>query len=313
MQKLSCMPMARVGLHGDCELQLASDTYEQPRSCVELIRLQNARTFRDNVPGQPRQTTGRLCDGKLSPLHQDARSREEDGKVRAKDVMTADVVTVGPETSVTDVAQTLLERRISAAPVVDGNGAVIGIVSEGDLVRRSEIGTDKHRSWWLRMFADSGATAAAYIKSHGRVAADVMTTDVVTSEEDATLEEIATLLEERGIKRLPVLRDGKLVGIVSRANLLQGLVAAGVSGSSEERDETIRLDIRRVLGRDAGVPDKFIDVTVRDGVVHLWGVVSRQIERKAARIAVEGVAGVREVHDHLGVIPRTPPIDLGAD
>lgn len=233
--------------------------------------------------------------------------------MRAKDIMTPNVVTVAAEAPVAEVAQTLLERRISAAPVVDGSGAVIGIVSEGDLMRRTELGTAKHRSWWLSLFDDSGATAAAYVKSHGRTAADVMTTHVVTIEEDATLEAIAVVLEERRIKRVPVLKDGKLIGIVSRANLLQGLVAAGVGGVTENRDETIRLDIRRALEHDAGVPDKFIDIVVRDGVVHLWGVVSTKLEKKAARIAAESISGATEVHDHLGVIPRTPPIDLGAD
>ncbi len=232
--------------------------------------------------------------------------------MRAKDILTPNVVTVRAEAPVAEVAQTLLERRISAAPVVDAAGAIIGIVSEGDLVRRTEIGTEKHRSWWLSLFDDSRATTAAYIKSHGRTAADVMTTDVVTIEEDATLEEIAALLEECRIKRVPVLKEGKLIGVVSRANLLQGLVAAGIAGTNEHRDETIRLDLRRALEHDAAVPDKFIDIVVREGVVHLWGAVNTKLEKKAARIAAETVPGVSEVHDHLGVIPRTPPIDLGA-
>ncbi len=145
--------------------------------------------------------------------------------MQAKDVMTSPVVTVGPDASVTDVARLLLERHISAAPVVDGSGTLLGVVSEGDLMRRPEAGTERRPSWWLTLISEPQDEAREYLKSHGLHARDVMTRHVLTVEEDASLQDIATLLEKHRIKRVPVMRAGKVVGIVSRANLLQALVA----------------------------------------------------------------------------------------
>jgi CBS domain-containing protein len=227
--------------------------------------------------------------------------------------MTSTITTVGPEATVEEVAQTLLERRISAMPVVDTNGSVIGIISEGDLMRRAELGTERHRSWWLSIIGGPTEKAAAYIKSHGRSASDVMTKDVIVVDEDTGLEEIAALLEEHGIKRVPVVKTGQLVGIVSRANLLQGLVSARIVKTSGPNDETIRHTVRFVLQRGAGVRDKFIDIVVLDGVVHLWGSVASEVEKNAARLAAEGVSGVLEVHDHLQVVAWAPQLDLGAE
>lgn len=140
--------------------------------------------------------------------------------MQAKDVMTAPVVTAETDTSVAAVAERLLERRISAMPVVDADGRVVGVVSEGDLMHRGESGGERHRSWWLALIASAEERSRDYVKNHGLRASDVMTRDPVTVGEDATLEEIAALLETHRIKRVPVLRDGRLVGIVSRANLL---------------------------------------------------------------------------------------------
>ena len=137
--------------------------------------------------------------------------------MQAKDVMTTDVVTVAPDTEVSDIARLLLERHISALPVVDGDGGVVGIVSEGDLLHRRETDTEKHRNWWLGFLVGNEQRAAEYSKSHGTKASEIMSREVVTVNEDAQLGDIAELLEIRRIKRVPVLRDGKLVGIVSRA------------------------------------------------------------------------------------------------
>ena len=145
--------------------------------------------------------------------------------MKAKDVMTTEVVYADPETSVRAIAQTLLKRRISAVPVIDDGGRVIGIVSEGDLMRRPESETDRPRSWWLKLLETPEDRASQYLKSHGLTARDVMTREPITVTEDTPLEEIAIVLERRAIKRVPVLRNGKLVGIVTRADLLHGLVA----------------------------------------------------------------------------------------
>ena len=141
----------------------------------------------------------------------------------AKDVMTKQVISVGPDTPVGAVAQTMIDNRISAVPVLTAEGALLGIVSEGDLLHRTETGTERERSWWLSVISDPVGQARDFVKSHGRKASDVMTSDVVTVGEETSLRDIAGILEERRIKRVPVVREDRLVGIVSRANLLQGL------------------------------------------------------------------------------------------
>ena len=147
--------------------------------------------------------------------------------MQAKDVMTEGVITVGPDTPIREIASVLLERHISAVPVIDDTGSVIGVVSEGDLIHRPEIGTEaRGRAWWLRLFEDNADLAASYSKSHGAKARDVMTRDVISVEESTPLADIAELLETRHIKRVPVTRDGKLAGIVSRANIVRALAAS---------------------------------------------------------------------------------------
>jgi CBS domain-containing protein len=224
--------------------------------------------------------------------------------MRAKDVMTSPAVTATQETTVQEVAKLLIERRISAVPVVDQGGKVIGIVSEGDLIRRLEHAGDRHRSWWLRLLADATSDAAEYVKTHGRRAADVMTRDVVTVGPDTPLHQIAALLEERRIKRVPVVEGARLVGIVSRANLLHGLAArpADVSVPSTD-DEAIRSQILRTLRDDVGGMTEFVNVVVNQGVVDLWGATDSADGVRAIRVAAETTPGVREVRNHVGVLP----------
>lgn len=222
--------------------------------------------------------------------------------MHAQDVMTTDVLTVAPDTNVRTIAQSLLDRGISAVPVVDQQGRVMGIVSEGDLMRRTEAGTERHRSWWLGLLASPADKARDFAKSHGLTAKDVMTQPVVTVTEDASLAEIATLLERHRIKRVPVVRDGAIVGIVSRANLLYGLVAKEAAPVTTPDDATIR---QRVIDRvkEAGIDEGYINVVVAGGVVHLWGLLDSQVEKEAVRIAAETTPGVRAVENNLGVLP----------
>lgn len=223
--------------------------------------------------------------------------------MRAKDVMTTDVISVAPEASVTDAAQLMLDRRISGVPVVDDADRLVGIVTEGDLMRRAELVTER-RPWWQALAASPEEQARTYVKAHGLTVRDVMTREVATLDEEEPLDRVAMLLEERGIKRAPVVRDGRIVGIVSRANLLQGLVAgtAGVAGPS---DQAIRSAILARVRDEAGVRDPLLSVTVAGGAVHLWGNVASEAERDAVRVAAETTEGVREVHDHLRLIPPT--------
>jgi CBS domain-containing protein len=228
--------------------------------------------------------------------------RAKETTMKAKDVMTTGVVTVTPDTSVSAIATILLERHISAVPVVDEAGLILGIVSEGDLIRRAETGTDRQTSWWLELLRTPEDKALAYVKSHGRRADEVMTRSIVTVEEDTELRDIARLLEDRRIKRVPVVRDGRIVGIVSRADLLRGLVTSQQQAAAGADDEGIRKHILERARADAGVVDTLLNVTVAQGVVHLWGSVDTQGERRAVHVVAENTPGVTEVVDHLRVL-----------
>lgn len=224
--------------------------------------------------------------------------------MKIRDVMTTNVVSVTPDATVEEVARLLLQQRISAVFVVDDSGLPVGVVSEGDLMRRTETGTERARSWWLRLFADSAALATEYAKSHGRRVRDVMSRPVISVDEDASLGEAATLLETHRIKRLPVVRDGTILGVVSRANLVRALASAGTGTvTTEDRDRAIRDRLMAELKDQPWSSADARSVIVADGVVHLWGLVASDEERVATRVLAEQVPGVRAVEDHLIVRP----------
>jgi CBS domain-containing protein len=235
--------------------------------------------------------------------------------MRAMDVMTTNVFTVAPNASVQEVAKLLSEQSISGAPVVNAAGQLVGIVSEGDLLHRVETGTQqrprrRRRSWWLDRFDSGEELAREYVKSHGRTAEDVMTREVITVAETTDLAEIANLLETKRIKRVPVVKDGKLVGIVSRANLVRALAAAGsrLTADTATDDQTIRQKLIDELRGQEWVHTWAADIIVRDGVVHIWVSDDRpQAEREALRVAAENISGVRGVEEHLVPAPMIPP------
>lgn len=224
--------------------------------------------------------------------------------MQARDVMTRDVVTVTGKTPVEDVAKLLLARHVSAVPVVDDAGAVLGLVSEGDLMRRVANPETPRRSWWLELFADPRGSVADYIKTHGRTAADVMTVKIHSVTEDTPVGEVARVLESARIKRVPVLRDGKLAGIVSRANLLQALAAAPTPApQSEIEDRVLRDRILLALAEVPGIQVSLVNVIVRDGIASVWGTVNSEFEERAVRLAVESVVGEGKSELQLGRIP----------
>lgn len=231
--------------------------------------------------------------------------------MQAKDIMTADVETVTPDTAVSEIAQRLIARSISAMPVVDEKGAVVGIVSEGDLMRRSETGTERRPSWWIRMFAEPEDRARDYIKSHGMVARDVMTRKVISVAEDTPLADIAETLERHHIKRVTVMRDGKLVGIVSRANLLRGLVAAGAKTAVSASDRDIKSAIEKAVA-EADLAAEHVSIVVANGVATLWGMVASGAERTALGLAAEQAAGVARVENNVNVMPAMVRTTMGA-
>lgn len=220
--------------------------------------------------------------------------------MKARDVMTCHAISVGPDLSVQAVANTLVKNGISAVPVVGNDGKLLGIVSEGDLIRRVETDTERRRSWWIEMISSGRSLAAEFAKTHGLKAEDIMTTSVVTADPETALHEIADLMERHGIKRIPIVQDGLVIGVVSRANLVQAVASGLQVPDAETEDETLRA---AVVAQLHGQPWRqgIVNVIVRDGAVDLWGVVDNIDEKNAVRIAAERTPGVRSVNDNLRI------------
>ncbi|MFM0055306.1 CBS domain-containing protein [Paraburkholderia phytofirmans] len=229
--------------------------------------------------------------------------------MRASDVMTSNVISVTPEMTVREVARIFVDNGISGAPVVDADGHVVGMISEGDLLRRTEIGTDERtRTSWLDFWSAS-QEARDYIKTHAVKVRDVMTADVVTVQPETQLGEVAGILETRRIKRVPVTNAGRLVGIVSRANLVQALASIPDEPASDVTlsDSEIRA---MLMGELAGRKWSFAgrNIVVADGVVHLWGIFHSVEAVEAVRVAAQTIPGVKRVEDHTEPYPVMPGI-----
>src|ERR1700736_1673972 len=219
--------------------------------------------------------------------------------MRAHQIMTRPVITVTPETTIVEAATTMLRRHLSGLPVVDAAGKLVGIVSEGDFIRRSEIGTQRKRGWFLNFILGPGRAATDFVHEHGRKVVEIMTRDPLTITEDTALEEIVELMEKNHVKRLPVTRGDRLVGIVSRANLLQAVasLAREVPDPTAD-DDHIRNRVIDALVKNDWCPEG-LSVIVRDGIVHLSGIITDEHSRSAAIVCAENIAGVRKVRDHL--------------
>lgn len=222
--------------------------------------------------------------------------------MQAQDVMTPWVATIDADATVQDAAKLMLERSVSALPVVDGKDRVVGIVSEGDLVRRTELGTDAPRSWWLRLFSDDAARD--YVKTHSDSVRDVMSRPVICVRRTTPLKEVARRLEKHRIKRVPVLEAGRLVGVVSRADLVRRLATLPPLPASP-RVSGERALRRRVLEQvlKSGIDILYVNIIVEGATVHLWGGVRSAAEQKALRVAARSVRGVRKVEDHTFRMP----------
>jgi CBS domain-containing protein len=218
--------------------------------------------------------------------------------MHAHDVMSTNVIAVTPETGVQDIARTLLDNGISGVPVIDDKGRLVGMVTEDDLLRRPELGTEHRRSWWLSMLLTHESKTAEYIKTHGRCATHVMTHDVVAVDEDATLEQIADTLQKHRISRVPVMRDGKVVGVVARSDLIHGLLARQTGHVPSDDDDQMKSLFRDELGK-ANIEANLLNYVVCGGVIHVWGVVMSPPEITAIRIAARSTPGIQDICMHV--------------
>jgi CBS domain-containing protein len=218
--------------------------------------------------------------------------------MQVRDVMTANVISVSPDEMIQKAASVMLQNDISGLPVVDADGILIGIVTEGDFLRREEIGTQRQRPKWFEFLLGPGRMAEDYVRASGRRVEDIMTREPVTVAEDDTLETVVDLMERRHIKRLPVVRDRKPVGIVSRANLMHALVRLARNTRPQAgSDSDISERIRKAFAGQPWAPQ--VKVDVREGVAELRGMIADERERHACVVVAENVAGVKQVHDHL--------------
>jgi CBS domain-containing protein len=223
--------------------------------------------------------------------------------MKAEDIMTRRVISVAPEASILESARLMLQHRVSGLPVIDAAGRLVGVVTEGDFLRRVEVGTERKRPRWLEFIAGPGRLATEYVHSHGRKVADVMTGEPITVGEDTPIEEVVRLMERRRIKRLPVMRGTKVVGIVSRANLLHALASVAREAlPAAKDDQAIRERVLAELAKQPWAPHDLIDVTVRNGVVELRGVFTADHQREAATVVAENIAGVKKVANHIAWI-----------
>ncbi|EJW13366.1 Inosine-5'-monophosphate dehydrogenase [Rhodovulum sp. PH10] len=223
--------------------------------------------------------------------------------MKACDVMTSRVVSIRPEATVEEAVRQMLDNRISGLPVVDGEGDLVGIVTEGDFLRRAETGTCRKRPRWLEILIGPNSLAKDYVRSHGRKVEEVMTRDPVTVTEDTTLDAIVSIMERRRVKRVPVVRGREVVGIVSRANLLHAL--ASVSRDmppAAASDADIRQRVLDELAGQPWAPVALVDVVVKDGVVELWGSITESKQAAAMKVCAENVPGVKDVVSHLSWI-----------
>jgi CBS domain-containing protein len=230
-------------------------------------------------------------------------------------VMTPNAISVSPEDTIQHAIEVMLKNRISGLPVVDKDQNLIGIISEGDFLRRTEIETERKRNRWLSLLLGPGRLANEYVHSHGRKVQEIMTPDPVTISEYTPLEDVARLMEQHHIKRLPVMRDKKLVGMVTRANLIQAIAARGHAiPALTASDQTIRIRIFDEIAKQPWAPAPLINITVNDGIVEVFGVVTDGRQEEALKVLIENTRGVKSVKNELTWIePMSGTVILPAD
>jgi CBS domain-containing protein len=256
-----------------------------PRICPSLAGLDPAvgfgATIRAAGPGRPRRL-------------------DEETAMKAGDIMTGRVITISPDAAVLEAIDLMTKNHISGLPVIDASGTLVGMVTEGDFLRRAETGTARKRPRWLEFLVGPGRLAEEYVETHARKVGEVMTREPITITEDTPLAEVVHQMEHRRVKRLPVMRGTQLVGIVSRANLMRTLAAVGREvPAPAQTDAAIRKQLVAEFEKQPWVPVALIDATVKDGVVELWGTILEGSQGEAIRVLAENVPGVKKVVSHL--------------
>lgn len=219
--------------------------------------------------------------------------------MKAKDIMTRHVVSVTPESTLSDFADVLLKNGISGVPVITAKGNLVGMITEGDCLNRVEIGTEQKQSFWRSLLADPESRAEKYIRAHGRKVSEVMTRNLITAEEDTDVSEIIHLMEKHRVKRIPIVAGNSVVGIVSRANIVQAMASLLRGVDTDVSDEKLRSKVLQALAELPWPAKTFVNVTVKDGVVDLWGAFTSYRQDESAIVAAENVPGVKGVHNHL--------------
>ena len=231
--------------------------------------------------------------------------------MKAGDVMTREVISIDPDSTVLQAARLMLQHHISGLPVIDKEGNLVGVLSEGDFLRRRETKTEKRRSRWLEFLMGPGRIAAEYSHSHGSKVSEVMTKEVQTVDEATALEDIVALMERHRIKRVPVLCGGQVVGIITRSNLMHAMVSlARVAQPAATGDAAIRDQLLAEMQKEKWAPAASANVVVHDGVVELWGVIIDERQREALKVAAENIPGVKAVKDHLVWIEPTSGLTI---
>jgi len=229
----------------------------------------------------------------------------------AEDVMTRDVISIDPDATVLQAARLMLQHHISGLPVIDKSGKLVGVLSEGDFLRRRETHTERRRSRWLEFLMGPGRIAAEYTHSHGNKVSEAMSTEVHTVSEVAPLEDIVELMERYRIKRVPVVCGQEVVGIVTRSNLMHAMVSLARSAQSAPEDDTeIRERLLAEMQKQQWAPAATTNVVVHDGVVELWGMIVDERQREALKVAAENIPGVKAVKDHLVWIEPTSGLTI---
>ena len=226
--------------------------------------------------------------------------------MKASDVMTPDVISADPDATVLQAARYMIQHHISGLPVIDKTGTLVGILSEGDFLRRRETHTDRRPSRWLEFLMGPGKLAAQYTHTHGSKVSEVMTTNLHTVSEDTSLEKVVEMMERYRIKRVPVLRGKKIVGIVTRANLMHAMVSlARGEPKAATGDAAIRQELLKELKTEKWALASMINVVVHEGLVELWGMIVDDRQREALVVAAENIPGVKQVKDHLTWVEPT--------